>query len=294
MRRLIFGCGYLGERVAKSWREGGDEVMVVTRSESRASKFETAGFRPLVANVTDPQTLSRLPPAETVLFAVGYDRSAEPSIYEVYAEGFQNVLTALPESVRQIIYISTTGVWGSTTGAGDGWVDEQTPTDPLRDGGKASLAAEQALRASSFAARGIALRLAGIYGPDRIPLLAQLRVGEPIAAPQTGHLNLIHVDDAAKVVVAASNRDDALPPVLCVSDGQPPKRGDYYREVARLIGAPPPTFVAPPADSPRAARAAVDKKVRNNLMRRTLNLSLQYPDYQAGLAAILGKRPAGG
>ena len=50
------------------------------------------------------------------------------------------MLAALPSQVGRFIYISTTGVYGS---AGGGWVDETTPTDPQRDGGKASLAAEK-------------------------------------------------------------------------------------------------------------------------------------------------------
>ena len=296
MSKLIFGCGYLGKRVGRLWIDGGKEVTVLTRSIDRADKLRSEGYKPLVGDVTLPRTLSNLPAADTVLFAVGYDRSADPSIQEVYATGFQNVLAALPESVRRVIYISTTGVWGSSTGGGvgGGWVDEQTPPDPQRDGGKASWAAEQILRGSPFAARGVALRLAGIYGPGRIPFLKKLEAGEPIAAPQAGHLNLIHVDDAARVVAAVANCADPIPPVLCVSDGQPPLRGDYYREVARLIGAPTPTFVEPAAGSPRAARAASDKKVRNNLMKQQLGLQLDYPDYQAGLASILGKQPPGG
>ncbi|MEM6654366.1 MAG: NAD-binding protein, partial [Planctomycetota bacterium] len=141
--RLVIGCGYLGERVAKRWRDAGDRVTVVTRNADRAASLPAGGYRAIVADVTDPATLVNLPAAETVLFAVGYDRSAGPSINEVYAEGLRNVLSALPETTGRVIYISTTGVYGN---AGSDWVDEQTPTEPQRDGGKASLAAEEALR----------------------------------------------------------------------------------------------------------------------------------------------------
>lgn len=289
MQRLIFGCGYLGHRVAKQWLAAGDSVTVVSRSEARAAAFHDEGYKPLVADVTVPSTLAGLPAVDTVLVAIGYDRSAAPSIEEVYAQGMRNVLAALPAETGRVLYISTTGVYG---GADGGWVDEQTPPAPHRDGGLASLAAEEALRASPFADRGVALRLAGIYGPGRVPFLGKLRSGEPIPAPQQGNLNLIHVDDAAAIVVAASNHDGALPPVLCVSDGHPPQRGDYYREVARAIGAPEPTFVVPPAGSPKAARAGANKQVRNDLMMQSLGCELRYPDYRAGLQAILGNSTA--
>ena len=58
---------------------------------------------------------------------------------DVYAGGIRNVLDALPRDTGRFIYISTTGVYGP---AGGEWVDEETPPDPQRDGGRASLAAE--------------------------------------------------------------------------------------------------------------------------------------------------------
>src|SRR5262249_9677639 len=160
-----FGCGYLGSRVARRWRNFGDEVIVVTRSSQRAQAFERDGYRAIVADVTQVATLTELPAAETVLFAVGFDRGAGGSISDVYAGGVPNVLAALPSGIQRFSYISTTGVYGD---AGGEWVDEDTPSNPLREGGRASLAAEQALAESPFAARSIVLRLAGIYGPGRI------------------------------------------------------------------------------------------------------------------------------
>src|SRR4029077_14609061 len=114
----------------------------------------------------------------------------------------------------------------------------------------------------------IILRLAGIYGPGRIPFRSLLRAGEPIPAASEGYLNLIHVVDAAGVVLAAADANlehlNERPQVFCVSDGHPVERSEYYREVARRIGAAPPKFVAPEADSPRAARANQDRRVRND------------------------------
>jgi len=172
--------------------------------------------------------------------------------------------------------------------AGGGWVDEETPPDPQRDGGRASLAAERALAESPLGTRSVILRLAGIYGPGRIPFLDHLRAGEPIPAPTKGYLNLIHVDDAAAVVLAAEEvAVSDGPRVYCVTDGHPVERGDYYREVARRIGAAPPTFVEPDLNSPRALRAASNRQVKNTRMLAELNANLAYPNYQAGLAAIL-------
>jgi len=290
MNRLIFGCGYLGARVARRWRDAGATVHVVTRSPERARQLTSEGFEPLVADVTRPETLGNLPAAETVLFAVGYDRTAGASIETVYAGGVKNVLVALPADTGQFLYISTTGVYGW---AGGDWVDELTPPRPQRDGGRASLAAEQELAAHPLGKRGVALRLGGIYGPGRIPNFDKLQRGEPIAAPSAGWLNLIHVDDAAMVALAAEGwldqtRDNG-PHLFCVSDGQPVVRGNYYREAARLLGAPPPRFVEPDRTSPAAGRAAADRRVSNEKMLRELGVRLAYPSYREGLAAVLSQ-----
>lgn len=286
MSKLIFGCGYLGSRVARRWRAAGEEVFVVTRSPERAETFKAEGYRPLVADVTEPRSLAGLPEAKTVLFAVGMDRSSSKTIDDVYVQGLAGALAALPTSVERFIYVSSTGVYGPR--AGD-WVDEATPCEPAREGGRASLAAEARLRADRLGERAIVLRMAGLYGPGRVPLAEKLRAGEPIPAPAEGHLNLIHVEDAAEVVLAAERR--ARPPrVYCVSDGHPTARREYYAELARLLSAPPPRFVAPDADSPAARRAAADKRVSNRRMLDELKPRLLYPTFREGLAAIVAGR----
>jgi nucleoside-diphosphate-sugar epimerase len=292
--KLIFGCGYLGFRVAQLWRKAGRHVMAVTRSENRSPQLAMAGLFIIGADVTQPQSLACLADLpklggreiDCVLFAVGHDRTAGPSIENVYAGGLHNVLAALPDTVQRFIFTSTTGVYGP---AGGEWVDERTPPAPQREGGRASLAAEQALAAHPLGANSVILRLAGLYGPGRVPFLDELQSGNPIPAPSAGNLNLIHADDAATVVIAADRLPafDDGPRVYCVSDGCPVERGEFYREVARQICAPPPQFVEPARESPRAARAAADRRVRNTRMFQELNVKLAHPDYRAGLAAIL-------
>ncbi len=287
MLKIIFGCGYLGERVARRWHATGREVAVVTRSPDRAERFRRQGFFPIVADVTRPETLGPFAAVETVLYSVGFDRAAVNSIDEVYAGGLRNVLAALLAETGRFIHISTTGVYGPADGE---WVDETTPPEPQRDGGRASLAAEQILAAHPLGSRGIILRLGGIYGPGRVPFLKELSSDRPIAARASGYLNLIHVDDAAETVIAAAELDpfEYGPRLYCVSDGNPVERGEYYAEVARQIGAPPPRFVEPDPNSPRAARAEANRRISNARMLADLRVKLTYPDYRAGLAAVLG------
>ena len=312
--KLLFGHGYLGSRIARLWRAAGQEVAVVTWSEAKAEALRSLGYQAIVADVCDPATLTNLPPAEMVVFAVGYDRrtAAEHSIGEVYAGGVRNVLDAVQGSgfgvqrsekrsfanpkqgtgnPKLFVYISSTGVYGDADGD---WVDEATPCRPLREGGRACLAAEQAITMHPLGGNAVVLRLAGIYGPGRLPRSEALQRGEPIDAPKDGFLNLIHVDDAARSVLrveALIDSDRLAPPqTYCVADGRPGLRRDYYAELARLLGAPPPRFVDPAADSPAAARAAADKRISNAKLLREVGVEFEYPSYREGLAAIVAGR----
>jgi len=278
---LVFGAGYLGERVAALWRDAGRVVHVVTRSAARAEQLSAAGFHPHVADVTEPETLVDLPDAGTVLFAVGFDRTSGRSIGEVYAGGLANVLAALGDRPRRFIYISSTGVYGPGDG---GRVDEETPCHPDRDGGRACLAAEQALRQSPLGERSIILRLAGIYGPGRIPRSADLLAGKPLSTWPDTHLNLIHVDDGARIVLLAEQA--TAPRTYLVCDGHPVLRRDYFGELARLLGAPPPNFAPPSSDAP-PERGSSDRQASNARLLRELRPTFLYPSYREGLAAIL-------
>ena len=111
--------------------------------------------------------------------------------------------------------------------------------------------------------------------------------------PAEGCLNLIHVDDAASVVLAAE-RQAPLPRLYVVSDGHPVERRIYYQELARLLYAPPPRFVAAAARQPsrrRARRATSASTIAR--MRDELAVHLAYPSYREGLAAIVAAEEAG-
>ena len=198
--KLIVGCGYLGLRVARRWIAAGHAVAGLVRSSAAAEALAGEAVHPIVADVTQPSTLRELPAADTLLYAVGYDPAGGNSRSALYVDGLQAVLDAVSAEVRRVILISSTGVYAEHCG---GWVDESSPCQPSRESGRALFAAEQALAAHRFGGLGIILRLAGIYGPGRLPRRAELATGEPLPIATGEHVNLIHVEDAAAAVLAA-------------------------------------------------------------------------------------------
>lgn len=281
--RLIVGCGYLGRRVARRWLNQGHSVSAITRSKQRAAEFARESITPIVADILQGESIPQWPHFDSVLFSVGFDRAAAYSIYEVYVGGLQNAIKSLAENPpRRFIYISSTGVYGD---AGGDWIDEETPCNPSRDGGKACLAAESLLAASPLGPFSVILRLAGIYGPSRLPRKSDLLAGVPLNASEHGFLNLIHVDDAAAAIDLTL--ENCVPPKLFVlSDGSPVLRGDYYREAAQQLNAPPPLFEAT-TNSPRIARANSDKRVSNTRIVRELGFAPRYASYREGISASI-------
>jgi nucleoside-diphosphate-sugar epimerase len=290
MRRLIVGCGYLGRRVAALWHAAGDEVFALTRSEQNAAVLRKQGLTPILGDVTDASTLLAFPECDTVLHAVGFDRSATASKREVYVDGLASVLDRMASRCDRFIHISSTSVYGQQAGE---WVDEESVCESKTESGEICIAAEQLVldrltnnsSTDSSTGKGTVLRLSGIYGADR--LLARidaLKNGQPLPGPEAGWLNLIHVDDAAHIVVTCAESTNPAS-VYLVSDDRPVLRGDYYRLLARLVGAPEPTF--DPGAVARHSRG-INKRCRNRKLREELGVTLRFPDIDSGLADAVG------
>ncbi len=283
MSKLIVGCGYLGLRVARRWIAAGQTVAGLVRNADNAELLARQSVQPIVADVTRPLTLRDLPAAETVLYAVGYDPAGGASRSAVYVEGLRAVLDALSPQVRRVIFISSTGVYAEQEG---GWVDESSPAGPASESGRALAVAEAALAAHRLGRLGIILRLAGIYGPGRLPRRAELASDGPLPVAAGQQVNLIHVDDAATAVLAAEAH--AQPPrTYLVSDGHPVDRRDYIAELARQLGLPLPAF-RDPLPGETTGRRGGNKRVSNARMLAELRVKLAYPTYREGLAAAVG------
>lgn len=270
---LVIGCGYLGRRVADSWRDQGRPVYVLTRS--RAEELACAGFHPVTGDVTDPASLAQLPAVETVLYAVGLDRQSGKSMQEVYVQGLAHVLDRLP-APRKWIYVSSTSVYAQADGA---WVEETSATEPVEHSGQVVLAAEQTLRQGYPEA--IILRFSGIYGPGRLLRQAALLRGEPLVGDAEKWLNLIHVADGVQAVLAAEQH--ASPGSLYnIADDHPVTRRAFYTHLAELLGAPTARFEPGPS-----GRGEGNRRIRNARARAELHFVPQFPSYREGLAASL-------
>lgn len=292
MRKLVIGCGYLGERVAQRWLNSGHETWALTRSEFHAARLADTGISPVIGDVLDPDSLKKLPPAETVLYAVGFDRTSKSSKRVIYVDGLRNVLEQIRGTCQQLVYVSSTSVYGQDSGE---FVDEFSDISPIEENGCICRDAEAVVwenfRRSNRNTSGcefVVLRLAGIYGPSR--MLAreqQLREGRPPTGNPDGWLNLIDVEDAVQAVLAAKARGKPGETYL-VCDDRPIRRRDYYMALAQQLNLDPPRFEEFASDAPERKR--LNKRCVNRRMREELGVELRSPTIIEGLRHLFEER----
>ena len=281
MKFLIFGCGYLGKRVASAWIQAGHQVFAVTRSEQNAESFRVLGIRPIIADICESESLNDLPQVDLVLNAVGFDRNSKRTHEEVTCGGLLNILAATEGRCTRFQQISSTSVYGQSEGE---WVDETSPCDPNSPGGQLCVRAEQMVRERFSHQTGCSaqiLRLAGIYGPDRIlSRIESLKAGLILVGRPDSWLNLIHVDDAVTAILTCERQAHSNQTYLVVDD-KPILRSTYYETLAELVHAPPPVFDSS-QPSPRGS-GGVNKRCSNRKLHAELCWNPAYPSITTGL-----------
>ena len=207
-------------------------------SSTNAKNLSAGGIHPIIGDVTTadglPEAIRDLPEVDTVLWAVGFDRSAHASYRDVHVNGLLRTLQQIPNKPR-VVFISSTGVWGEETNE----VDESTPASPTREAGVVLLEAETL---SGAIQRGRALFFGSLASTDLAGCrLSDIQENKPIAADPDSWLNLIHVDDAASVICDISELP-APKSLYIVSDTTPIRREHWYSSLAELTNSPRPRW----------------------------------------------------
>jgi nucleoside-diphosphate-sugar epimerase len=270
---LSLGHGYSAQALARRLIPQGWRVIGTTRSTAKAEAFRAEGVEPLLW----PSDLGpALAEATHILASAAPDAAGDP------------FLQAVPELAQSragwVGYLSTTGVYGDHKG---GWVDETTPLTPASDRGRQRVLAE-----TQWLATGLPVhifRLAGIYGPGRGPF-EKVRDGTARRVIKPGQVfSRIHVEDIAQVLEASIRRPNPGA-AYNVCDDNPAPPEDVLCHAARLLGLPdPPAIPFDEADMSPMARSfyGESKRTRNDRIKTELGVRLLYPDYPAGLAALL-------
>jgi len=277
-----FGLGYTAQALAARLAADGWTVTGTCRSSDQATALAAQGYACQRFDRDHPLAPEVLTDATHILVSIPPEEGGDPVL-----DRHRDDIAAIG-GISWLGYLSTTGVYGDREGA---WVDEASELRPSGARGQRRVAAEIAWL-DLWRDRRVPVhifRLAGIYGPGRSPFDA-LRAGTAKRIAKPGQVfSRIHVDDLASVLIASIAR--ARPgAVYNVCDDEPASPADVIAHAAGLLGVPAPPLVPfeEAALSPMAKSFYADnKRVSNALIKAELGVRLRYPDYRAGLAAIL-------
>ena len=263
-RMLIFGMGYCSSRLAQRLRADGWEVIGTRRKAQDGA----------IAFDNEPAVLGALESASHVLSSVPPARDGSEPLLDRYGEAVRAA------SLQWSGYLSSTGVYGDADGA---WVDESAPIGSGRR--KARSEADQ--RWQELRDDMHVFRLPGIYGPGRSPL-DRVRDGKSSRIDMPGQIfSRIHVDDIVAAVMASFAGPAG---VYNISDDLPAPQHEIVAHAARLLGiAVPPLQSLEEANLSQAALGFYEenRRVANGKAKRLLGWEPQYPDYKAGMQALL-------
>lgn len=284
-RILVVGCGDVAQR-ALPWLARRFRVFALVRRPEAVARLRALGVCPLMGDLDDLRSLGRIAGlADAVLhFAPppGEGRS-DPRTRRLLA-----ALSRRGSLPQQLIYISTTGVYGDCGGAA---IDESQPCRPGNARAMRRIDAERQVRAlpRRLGVRTCVLRAPGIYAADRLPL-ERLRRGDPVlCADEDVFTNHIHADDLARLACLALFRGRSARVYNAVDDTDL-RMGDYFDRVADAFDLPRPERLDRAAITRRLSPMTLSfmsesRRIDNRRILGELRVALRYPTIDAGLRA---------
>ena len=256
---VIAGCGFLGEAAAFLFAESGSRVMGLCATAQTASRLAGNPFEIQAADITGPLTeiSQEWKCPDLLIHCASSGGGAAGEYRSVYRDGLANLLEFF--APRRVIFTGSTSVYAQDNGE---WVDEDSPTEPVRETGEILLEAEKL----ALDAGGIVARLAGLYGPGRSVYLKKFLEGSAVL--ETGGsrwTNQIHRDDAARALKFLAN-PAVETGVYNVCDDSPATQRDLYGSLAAFFNKPLPP--EGPRDTDRK-RGWTSKRVCNAKLKQT-------------------------
>jgi nucleoside-diphosphate-sugar epimerase len=283
-RLFCFGLGYCARVLAGALKADGWDIAGTCRKAEEQAQLAGQGIKVFLFDGARPLEAAALTGTTHLLSSIPPPADGDP-VLRHHASGM-----AAANRLEWAGYLSTTGVYGDTGGA---MVDEEAPLNPTSERGARRAEAENGWLAL-YGNRGVPVhvfRLSNIYGPGR-NVFDQVRSGtaKRIDAPERRFAR-IHVADIA-AVLKASIRASRPGAVYNVCDDFPAPPADVVTYACQLLGVDPPPLV-PFAKAVKEMLPMArsfwhdDRCVDNSRIKAELGVELRYPDYRAGLRAIL-------
>jgi nucleoside-diphosphate-sugar epimerase len=285
---LIIGYGYIGQWVARQEQARGNHVAALVRSDDAAQRAQQNGVEIIRGDLDNPDSLRGLSLQNRLVYY--FAPPNQTGTEDLRVRAFTNLL-AETNRPAAMVYISTTGVYGHNP---DEWTSEEARVNPASDRARRRLDAEQRMRewAQRCDCRIVILRVAGIYGPQRLPV-ERLRRREPMVDDpgHPGFINVIHAEDLVAACLAAADRGKNGE-AYNVCDGHPASMMQYFTTIAKYLDMPPPRALTMTEAEQQLSPGMLSyvreaRKLSNTKLVEELGVQLRYPTMEEGIAAIV-------
>lgn len=219
MEHVFFGYGYCAKFLAKLLPNG----IAISRREHPEINF-------IQHDILSPGL--KLPRDYVMYYFIPPSASHDEDII------LKSCLSNLPHPPQKIIYIGSSGIYGDHQGK----LIDETARCNIRSSRQRSRQSAETLLSNYAQQHNIAcalLRVAGIYGPERLPL-TQTPVINPEEAPLINH---IFVEDLAKILELFGTRV-TYHGILNIADGEPHPMGYLQQQVAIKYALPMPEIIS--------------------------------------------------
>ncbi|MFK7731301.1 MAG: NAD(P)H-binding protein [Pseudomonadales bacterium] len=279
---LIIGCGAIGNAIAA--QNSTRSVWQLHGARRNVDKLapEISGHR---VDYTDAAAVSQLLSdcvADYLLLTFTPFSYSDEGYQQAYVVGVRNVLAALRQPPKRIVFVSSTSVYGQHNGE---WVDEESDAVPTGFSGRVMLQCEQMLADSAVPSTSI--RCGGIYNSTSTRLVDAVREGRFSASNH--FTNRIHRYDCAAAILHLLNLDvlgQAVQACYLGVDSEPARKLEVERWLAARLGIAYPESVQAHNDNEVSQRKVGSKRCNN---QRLLDSGFQfrYPDFRDGYGEVI-------
>lgn len=255
---FLLGTGQVGKAVIAQARDG-RRITASTRNPNRIFELADLKIEPFIMPLPSAELVQSLAHGADVLVSFPPDGKTDA------------ILAPACSKARRIIYISTTGVYGKTSGR----IDESTPADQVDERMRPRLEAESIWKEQD----AIVLRVPGIYGPAS-GMHKRLKDGSyKMPGDGSNCVSRIHVEDLAMIILTMFERASLEESTYLVGDENPCSLMEVVSWLCNEMNIPMPESVSLDEVNPTLRG---NRKIDGSRILKELGIALKYPTYKEG------------
>jgi len=229
---LIIGSGWLGAPLSVHLSDNGYRVSATTTHETNHRNMDSRVPLLTLDSQKPQQVIATLVSVKPTTMIIAIPPSRDNGDYLASLMVLSNA--AVDAHINQVIFISSSSVWGNNTGL----VNEQTAMSPTSDSAIAMTKFSQHLQQQK-AFRATTLCLTGLFNTQRHP--GRFLAGRRDIANPNAVVNMIHQQDCIGLISSLLQQPQWQPLYIGSAPSHPTRR-DFYRHGAKILGLTPPQF----------------------------------------------------